>query len=51
MSEQLRSRTEESIRIGSSQVFHSAERHRLDLALAGPSSRILAYAIDYCVIV
>jgi uncharacterized RDD family membrane protein YckC len=32
------------------QVVHSPERYRLDLPLAGPTSRILAYAIDYAAI-
>jgi uncharacterized RDD family membrane protein YckC len=33
------------------QVVHSPEQHRLELPLAGPTSRILAYAIDYVAIV
>lgn len=32
------------------QVVHSPERYRLELPLAGPTSRILAYAIDYLLI-
>jgi len=32
------------------QVVHSPEQYRLELPLAGPSSRILAYAIDYLLI-
>lgn len=32
------------------QVVHSPEQYRLELPLAGPSSRILAYAIDYVLI-
>jgi uncharacterized RDD family membrane protein YckC len=32
--------------LGPRQVFHSAEHVALDVPLAGPSSRILAYAID-----
>lgn len=33
------------------QVVHSPEQYRLEIPLAGPSSRILAYAIDYFLIV
>ncbi len=33
------------------QVVHSPEQYRLDLPLAGPTSRILAYGIDYVAIV
>jgi uncharacterized RDD family membrane protein YckC len=32
-------------------VVHSPERYRLELPLAGPTSRILAYAIDWLVII
>lgn len=32
-------------------VVHSPEQYRLELPLAGPSSRILAYAVDYALIV
>lgn len=32
------------------QVVHSPEQYRLELPLAGPTSRILAYAIDYVAI-
>jgi len=32
------------------QVVHSPEQYRLELPLAGPSSRILAYSIDYVLI-
>jgi len=32
------------------QVVHSPEQYRLELPIAGPSSRILAYAIDYILI-
>jgi uncharacterized RDD family membrane protein YckC len=32
------------------QVVHSPEQYRLELPLAGPTSRILAYAIDYAAI-
>jgi uncharacterized RDD family membrane protein YckC len=34
----------------SHQVVHSPEQHRFDLPLAGPTSRILAYGIDYVAI-
>lgn len=32
------------------QVVHSPEQYRLELPLAGPTSRILAYSIDYALI-
>ncbi len=32
------------------QVVHSPEQYRLELPIAGPSSRILAYAVDYFLI-
>lgn len=50
MRQQLRSLPEDNITVRSSQALYSTDQHRLDLTHAGPSSRILAYAIDYVVI-
>lgn len=43
-------RADEITRLGPRQVFHSAEQVAFEVPIAGPTSRILAYAIDsFCV--